>query len=116
MIKHLLPEVILAEIDDLLGCRSTLFNVKRADLLAVRPVGVSSNIRRTADNANELEVEHNTSQIFVDETDGPVGLILGECSCHFGSLLKTRKCKIGEYVIESTRPSTTSDELTTQST
>ena len=56
-------------IDDLLGCRSTLFNVKRADFHAVGPVGVSSNIRRTADNANELEVEHNTSHIFVDETD-----------------------------------------------
>ena len=52
-------------IDDLLGCRSTLFNVKRADLHAVGPVGVSSNIRRTADNANE----HKTSHIFVDETD-----------------------------------------------
>ena len=54
--------------------------MKRADLHPVGPVGVSSNIRRTADNANELEVEHNTSQIFVDETDGPVGLILGECA------------------------------------
>ena len=40
----------------------------------------------------------------------------GERSCHFGSLLKTRECKIGEYVIESTGPSSTSDELTTQST
>ena len=74
--------------DDLLGCRSTLFNVKRADLHTVGPVGISSNIRRTADNADDLEVEH-TSHIhilFVDETDGPAGLILGECSCHFGSL------------------------------
>ena len=93
--------------------------MKRADLHTLGPVGVSSNIRRTANNADDLEVEHNTSHIhilFVDETDGPVGLILRECSCHFGSLLKTRECEIVEYVIESTGPSTTSDELITQST
>ena len=60
-------------IDDLLGCRSTLFDVKRADLHAVGPVGISSNIRRTADNANELEVERqslmSTSTVLIEDFD-----------------------------------------------
>ena len=75
MIKHLIPEDIFAEDDNLLGRRSILLNMEGANLDPVRSIGVSANIRLGGDDADYLEVEHDGSNIFaivfVDVTNGP---------------------------------------------